>query len=212
MSNGTYDSANTLMPGPVKNDGGSFELSFWTSGQDLKNFYTEHFNYTQVGEADIALFIDLKEMPSGAQTNILTGFDVWLNPTIPGATSPYNYDTTSSEQNALPTNNLSLYGGELLTTLDPSIASGYNMPLGAQDPALPDYSVTTGLDPFSFADDDILLFNLSMTNLGGPSDEWYISSLYSPNEITFTPEPTTFLLLGGGLLGLFGARRKKRSS
>ncbi len=207
-SSGSFDADNgnnTLSQG-----GGdpSFDESYVTTAGELQDYYTLNFGATTTGEIELVLFLDLNETGvTGEATNTLDLLDIILNPaSIQGDPDPSG-DVTSVEQAFI---DQVFTGGTTLAELDPEPAD--NLPVNSQGAGFADYAISTGIDPFALAASDVLLFNFSMDLLNDGAEEIFLSGTFSGTDVGLPPipEPSTALLLGGGLLGLaaLGRRRK----
>jgi hypothetical protein len=187
------DNGNNTLP---QGGGASgFVESYATTAGELKAYYNLNFGTGSINE--IVLFLDLNETgTTGELTNSLAKLDVVKNP---GSITPDPLgDVLSSEQAAI---NQVYTGGTTIANLSPQPAD--NLPVNAQGAGFADYAIFTGIDPFSLNDNDVLLFNISMSTLNNGAEEIFLSGLYAPSDI---PEPATMALMAlGGLL----LRRKK---
>ena len=182
---------NTLSQG---GGASAFDESYATTAGELKAYYDLNFGPGSINE--IVLFLDLNETgTTGELTNTLAKLDVVKNPGI--IPDPLG-DVSSSEQAAI---NQVYTGGTTIANLSPQPAD--NLPVNAQGAGFADYAIFTGIDPFSLNDNDVLLFNISMSTLNNGAEEIFLSGEFAPSDI---PEPATMALMAlGGLL----LRRKK---
>ncbi len=125
-----------------------------------------------------------------------------LNPTsIQGNPNPFG-DVSSATQAGI---NQIYSGGMTIAYLDPQPAA--NLPVNNEGAGFADYAIFTGIDPFALNDNDVLLFNVSMSSLNDGAEEIFLSGSFSPSDII--PEPSSFwLLIAGGLV--LGSRRWAR--
>jgi hypothetical protein len=187
------DNGNNTLP----NSGGAedtfaFVESYATTAGELKAYYNLNFLSGSIHE--IVLFLDLNETgETGKLNNTLAKLDVVKNPaSMTGNPDPLG-DVSSSEQAAI---NQVYTGGTTIANLSPEPAD--NLPINAQGAGFADYAIFTGIDPFSLNDNDVLLFNVSMSTLNNGAEEIFLSGLYAPTDV---PEPATMCLLAlGGLL------------
>ncbi|NOQ63674.1 MAG: PEP-CTERM sorting domain-containing protein [Methyloprofundus sp.] len=244
-----FDDGNGGLGNVAGGDDGHWEESYFTSGKKLKDFFTLNFGGDS-GEMMISL--DLNEAGVGpGNTNYFSRLDIILNPTFveSGANpqpDPLTTDVQSDEQDAI---NQIYTGGTLLSSLDltdfyaGTVLSGLdgeghnvakNMPLSSQGAGFADYIVLTGINVYDFADDDLILMNMSLNALSNGQESVFLSGTFSaedvcgvdgapicpeivipPNEVvdppidppTPVPEPET---LGLMLLGLVGLRKFKK--
>jgi hypothetical protein len=178
----------------------SFTESYVTTAGDLKTYY--NLNYTSGSINEIMLLLDLNETGDGEPTNTLVKLDIVINPTsIQGSPDPSG-DVLSNEQAAI--NNV-YTGGTTIANLSPQPAA--NIPVNNQGAGFADYAIFTGIDPFSLNDSDVLLFNISMSDLDNGAEELFLSGTYAPGNI---PEPATLLVMAAaGLPALLKRRRRQ---
>ena len=191
------DGNDTLTQGGGANTG-SFAESYVTTAGELKAYYDLNFAPGSIHE--IVLFLDLNETGGGMAINTLEKLDIVLNPTsMAGNPNPFG-DVTSAEQAAID----QVYaGGAAVAYLNPQPAA--NLPVNSQGAGFADYAIYTGIDPFAIDDSDVLLFNVSMSQLSDGAEELFLSGKYAPSDV---PEPATMLLLLLGSGGLFANRRR----
>lgn len=205
-----FDNGNNQLPQGGGADIEAFDESYVISGMELKSYFILNFPDGSGGslESEIVLFFDLSENREAAQaTNNLTTLDIILNPmTIGSSPNPVNNDVTSDEQGAID----QVYtGGTVVAELENAV---YNMPILNQGAGFADYGIFTGLDPYSLADEDVVLFNISMNSLNNGAEEIFLSGLYSSSDLTAAavPEPGSLILFGSVLLIPLAGRRRRR--
>lgn len=191
------DNGNNTLPQGGGADTNVFAESYVTTAGELKAYYNLNFAPGSIHE--IMMILDLNETGNGESYNTLEKLNIVLNPTsIQGDPDPSS-DVSSDAQAAI---NQVYVGGTTIANFDPEPAA--NLPINSQGAGFADYAIFTGIDPFSLNDNDVLLFNLSMSYLSNGAEEVFLSGTYSPSDIplTPTPEPGTLVLLAVGLLGL----------
>jgi len=192
---GTFngDNGNNTLPQGGGADTLSFAESYVTTAGKLKNYY--NLNFTPGSIHELLLYLDLNETGGGIPTNTLARLDIVLNPaSIQGNPGPVLGDVSSASQAGID----QVYsGGALLSYLNPQPAA--NLPVNSQGAGFADYAIFTGIDPFSLNDNDVLLFNISMSELNNGAEEIFLSGSYAPSDI-LVPEPSSLgLCLMGGL-------------
>jgi hypothetical protein len=123
---------------------------------------------------------------------------------IQGNPDPVSGDVSSSTQAGI---NQVYTGGLTIANLNPEPAA--NIPVNEQGAGHADYAIFTHIDPYSLNDNDVILFNISMSHLNNGAEEIFLSGTFAPTDII--PEPSSIAMAGMGLLGLLVimGRRKK---
>jgi hypothetical protein len=156
------------------------------------------------GQIELVLFLDLNETGGGATTNTLGVLDIVLNPaTIQGNPNAAG-DVTSAEQAAI---DQVFTGGSTIAWLDPEPA--VNIAINSMGAGFADWAISTGIDPYTLAASDVLLFNFSMDLLNNGAEEIFLSGVFSGTDVGLPPipEPSTALLLAAGL-GVLAMKRR----
>jgi hypothetical protein len=192
------DNGNHALPQGGGTDTNSFVESYVTTAKDLKSYFNLNFPGNSINE--IVLFLDLNETGGGAPNNTLARLDIVLNPTsIQGNPTPTG-DVTSAQQAAID----QVYtGGTLIANLNPQPAA--NIPVNNQGAGFADYAIYTGVNPFAFNDNDVLMFNISMNTLNSGAEEIFLSGSYAPADV---PEPAAGCCLIA--LGMIASRCRRR--
>jgi len=198
------DNGNNTLPNSGGSDDHSFIESYVTTAGKFKDFY--NLNFSPDGSIDeIVLFLDFNETKPGEPKNTLERLDIILNPTtLDGGLVPLPTnasDLLSGQQAAI---NQVYTGGTLIANLNPQPAA--NLPVVSEGAGFADYAIFTGIDPFSLDDDDVLLFNVSMSFLSNGSEEIFASGTFAPGDV---PEPATLVLLVLGGIGVVVRRKRK---
>jgi hypothetical protein len=174
-----------------------------TTAGKLKAYYDLNFGAGSVDE--LVVFLDLNETGGGKLVNDLAIFNIILNPTtIQGSPDPAGGNVTSDQQAAI---NQIYTGGSTIANLD----SAKNLPTNEQGAGWADYAIFTGVNPYSYDDTDVLLFNISMNTLNNGAEEFFLDGVFSGPDIVVVPVPAAIWLFGSGLLGLVGIARRKKA-
>lgn len=193
------DNANTTLP---SGNGGSpsFAESYFTTIGEIRAFYNLNFGVGNIDE--LVVFLDFNEAGNiGEQTNnVLTKFEVVINPDVPPLPDPAG-DLSSSQQAAI---NQIYTGG----TVAQSLSSPVSLDTLTTGAGFADYAIFTGINPFSnaYMDSDTLLLNVSMTGLSAGAEEIFLSGEFS--GIDSVPEPS--LVTASLFLALAGMYRRRR--
>ncbi len=183
----------------------SFDESYVTTAGELQDYYTLNFGVTSPGEIELVLFLDLNETGvEGAATNTLSILDIILNPTTIQGNPNAAGDVTGAEQAFI---DQVFTGGSTIAWLDPEPA--LNIPINSQGAGFADWAISTGIDPFTLARSDVLLFNFSMDLLNNGGEEIFLSGVFSGTDVGLPPipEPSTALLMAAGL-GMLAMKRR----
>ena len=197
------DNGNNTLPQGGGADTGLFAESYVTTAGKLKSYYNLNFAPGSIHE--LVLFLDLNETGGGIPTNTLGLLNIVLNPaTIQGNPNPVLGDVSSASQAGID----QVYsGGTLLAYLNPQPA--LNLPVNSQGAGFADYAIFTGIDPFSLNDNDVLLFNVSMSELNNGAEDIFLSGTYAPADLV-VPEPSSIgLCLIAGLVLAARARFRR---
>lgn len=157
------------------------------------------------GQIELVLFLDLNETGGGSANNTLGVLDIVLNPaTIQGSPNPVAGDVTSVQQAAI---DQVFTGGSTIAWLDPQPAD--NIAINSMGAGFADWAISTGIDPYTLAASDVLLFNFSMSLLNNGAEEIFLSGVFSGTDVGLPPipEPSTALLLAAGL-GVLAMKRR----
>jgi len=218
-----FDDANTDMPTGVTT---TVNESYATSLGELRDYYTLNFPDGSGGSTvnNLILFVDINE--TGGPPNYVTvsAFDLVLDFSSP-ALDPANTDLSSANQNAIGgTYDGGLRIAQLTETVD---LVQVNTGIGQ-----PDRFLVTGFDPFAsnfgsyaLTDDTKLLFHWTGSNHDNGPEQIFLSGTFNQTDLctvigdctpppppppgAVIPEPGSAMLLGTGLLGLIGLRRKR---
>jgi hypothetical protein len=193
------DNGNNTLPNSGGTDTNTFTESYVTTAGDLKAFFNTNFAPNTINQ--VVLFLDLNETAGGSSSNTLAKLDIILNPaTIQGSPNPVG-DVTSDQQAAI---DHVFTGGTLAANLVPEPA--LNIPANNQGAGFADYAIYTHINPFTLADSDVLLFNVSMNTLSNGSEGIFLSGNYKPSEV---PEPASIAAIG--LVGAATLARRRRA-
>ena len=204
------DNANTSLPQGGGADTSSFAESFVTTAGELQSYYVLNFPNGGGGSSvdELVLFLDLNETGGGQPINRLVTLDIVVNPaSIQGNPIPSG-DVDGATQEAID----QVYtGGTLAANLG---TSPLVVPVNAQGAGFADYSIFTGINPFSLNASDVVLINLSMDTLNNGAEEIFLSGDFSGDDIMAAiPEPSTWALLAASSVAcLILARRRRKSS
>ncbi len=193
------DNGNNDLPKGGGADILSFAESYVTTGRELKAFYDLNFANGLVDE--IVIMLDLNEAGGGTLNNTLVKLDIILNPATIQGNPDASGDVSSDEQADI---NQVYTGGTTVAYLDPEPAD--NLPLNNQGAGFADYAIFTGVDPFGLNDNDVVLFNVSISTLNNGAEEIFLSGIYEGRSL---PEPAALAMLVIGGFALIHRRRKR---
>lgn len=197
------DNGNNTLPQGGGADVNLFDESYVTTGAKLKAYYD--LNFPPSGSIqELVIFLDLNETGGGEPTNTLGKLDIVLNPTtIQGSPDPIGGDVSSATQAAID----QVYSGGLtIANLNPQPAD--NLPVNNQGAGFADYAIFTHINPYSLNDSDVVLFNISMSQLNDGAEEIFLSGTYAGTDIVPEPSSVALAMAGIAMLGLFARRRR----
>jgi hypothetical protein len=196
-----FDNANTDISGT------QYSGSVATSGAELKAFYTLNFGF--VPNQEIVIFLDLNETGAAQDPrNLLSVMDVIRadEDTKNSLPDPIDNDLTSAQQNAIDPTSVS---GTTLASLDPSMTPAV-LPLVSQGAGFADYAIFTGINPYSLAEDDVVVFNQKLSGLTNGTETKFLIGDFSAGDIlppAVVIVPSSLALMGVGIFLLMNRNR-----